>query len=487
MNMANTIELLYVGAVPPPGWRAAICEVGFELRWLADAVALGEALRGPFREVRGVLLDLRDMEDLDAIRMLSREVARPEVRSLCLRREQDVVPQVMFELSLRYCSDTLIAPVSMDVLRQALSALHRRLALLRQASAPRDSDVGAVGRVAGLLGSSAPMRRLFDQVRKVAASGAPVLITGETGVGKELVASTIHGLSARSNGPFVAINCGAIPQHLLQSELFGYEKGAFTGATQRKIGRIESANGGTLLLDEIGDLPVDAQVGLLRFLQEGQIERIGGHGPIAVDVRVLSATHVDLLKAQGSGRFRVDLYHRLCIVHIDVPPLRDRGDDVVQLAQAALQRYAADARLPVGGFTDEALRALLVYDWPGNVRELVNRVRRAVVMSEGGRIDAADLGLEADGGRGRLRGSLELVRGRAAGDAIGAALARNRYVVARAARELGISRATLYRMMERYNVAVSGEELPREGVSGSCEESVSSVAGAGGGQPQQTR
>ena len=222
----------------------------------------------------------------------------------------------------------------------------------------------------------------------------PVLITGESGTGKELVARAIHGQSARSSGAFVAINCGAIPETLLESELFGYEKGAFTGAVQQRKGRIESAQGGTLFLDEIGDIPLGLQVKLLRFLQDHKIQRLGGKESITVDVRILAATNIDLQKAINEGRFRDDLYFRLCVVSIAIPPLRERGSDIILLARAFLLRFSSELKKPIKGFTPQAVEALLSYGWPGNVRELENRVKRAVVMAEGGYVTPENLELQ---------------------------------------------------------------------------------------------
>jgi DNA-binding NtrC family response regulator len=296
-----------------------------------------------------------------------------------------------------------------------------------------------------MVGSCEAMLALFRSIRKVATTDAPVFISGESGTGKELTAVAIHERSPRRDKPFVAVNCGAIPPHLLQSELFGYERGAFTGASQRKIGRVEAANGGTLFLDEIGDLPLESQASLLRFLQERKVERLGGHASVPVDVRVISATHVDMPAAMADNRFRADLYHRLCVLQIDEPPLRARGKDIELLALYMLQRFKKDASRRLHGFTPDAIAALHNYSWPGNVRELINRVRRAIVMTEGRRITACDL---------ELSQHVEVVpvtiaQAREAGErqAIELALLRHRGRFGDAARELGVSRVTLYRLL----------------------------------------
>ncbi len=296
-----------------------------------------------------------------------------------------------------------------------------------------------------MIGQCEAIQQLNRGVDKCARNEAPVFISGESGTGKELTARAIHDRSARAKEPFVAINCAAIPSSLLQSELFGHERGAFTGALQRKIGRIEGAAGGTLFLDEIGDMPHECQAVLLRFLQEGTIERLGGNGPVKVDVRIVSATHVDLMAAIDAGRFRMDLYHRLCVLRLDEPPLRERGEDIKLLAQHALEMYRRDGARKIRGFSSDAVSAMFNYSWPGNVRELINCVRRAVVMAEGRFITASDLGLpgmETKGGR-----TLAEIRCEAERAAVRDALARHAYSLSNAATELGISRATLYRLL----------------------------------------
>jgi DNA-binding NtrC family response regulator len=302
-----------------------------------------------------------------------------------------------------------------------------------------------------MVGASPAMRELFSGIRKVAPVSAPVLITGESGTGKELTALAIHERSSRASGPFVAVNCGALPASLIQSELFGYEKGAFTGATQRKIGRIEAANGGTIFLDEIGDLPLNLQVNLLRFLQEKTIERVGSNVPIQVDARVIAATHTDLEKAVAEGRFREDLYYRLHVLPIHVPPLRERAGDVEVLAQYFFHKFASENRSNARGFSQNALNMLNNHDWPGNVREMINRIRRALVMCESRLITPADLGLER---RVVSRSQLTLEEARIAAEreAIDSALRRARNNVSLAAKELGVSRVTLYRLMEKCGI-----------------------------------
>jgi two-component system NtrC family response regulator len=302
-----------------------------------------------------------------------------------------------------------------------------------------------------MLGTSKQMHEVFASVRKVAPSDAPVLVVGESGTGKELVALAIHRLSPRGKGPFVAINCGAIPENLLESELFGHEKGSFTGAHAQQRGRIESAQGGTLFLDEIAELPPPLQVKLLRFLQERRIIRVGGREELDVDTRVVAATNVDLEKAMNEGRFRRDLYYRLGVVVITVPPLRERGDDVVLIANALLERSSAGEGKRLS-FTAQALRSLQTHRWPGNVRELENRVKRAVVMADGQRVTPDDLELSSPLVRGERRGLRE-ARAALEREAIQKALVGNRWNITQAAAELGISRPTLYERIEKLGIS----------------------------------
>src|SRR5690554_2004157 len=303
-----------------------------------------------------------------------------------------------------------------------------------------------------MVGTVPAMRKIFDTIRRVASVDAPVFINGESGTGKELAAQAIHERSRRASAPFIAVNCGALPSNLIQSELFGYEKGAFTGASQQKIGQIEAATGGTLFLDEIGDLPLELQVNLLRFLEEKTIRPIGALDEKHVDVRVLSATHVDLEKAIEAGRFREDLYHRLNVLQVNIPPLKERQGDIEILAKFFFNKFSAEKSIKVRGFSQEALTIMRQYHWPGNIRELINRVRRAMVMCEQRLIKPADLGLERRSSNRNII-TLEQARNSAEKDALISALSRNKYKVKKAAEELGVSRVTLYRLMEKHDLA----------------------------------
>src|SRR5277367_319470 len=294
----------------------------------------------------------------------------------------------------------------------------------------------------GMLGASPAVRTVFDSIRKVATTDAPVLILGESGTGKEMAARAIHQCSARKDGPFIAINCSAIPETLLESELFGHEKGAFTGAHAQRKGRIETATGGTLFLDEIGEIPLPLQVKLLRFLQEQCIERVGGRQEIQIDARVVAATNADLKKGMAAGTFREDLFYRLSVVQIVLPPLRERENDIRLLAQFFLQRFAAQVNKSGLTFDSEALRALNRHDWPGNIRELENCVKRAVIMAEGKRLTAQDLELAAVTPNGNVT-TLKDARENVEREMVQQALRKHSGKITAAASELGISRPTL--------------------------------------------
>jgi transcriptional regulator with PAS, ATPase and Fis domain len=307
----------------------------------------------------------------------------------------------------------------------------------------------------GIVGDSPTMRQVASLVHRFEQTDEPVLITGESGTGKELVARAIHNGSRRAHGPFVPVNCAAIPAGLVASELFGYEKGAFTGAASRRIGQIEYANGGTLFLDEIGDMPIDLQGHLLRFLQEGQIRRVGGRETVGLDVRIVSATNVRLGQAIAEGRFREDLFYRLNVLTLLVPPLRERPEDIAPLAYHFLRLARRDFNREVEGITAEAMCALRRYRWPGNVRELMSVVRRAVVVGDGPLIEAATLvGLEeqpaslANPPPAAKPGSPEE---RAA---LLATLERMGENVTSTADALGVSRVTLYRMLRRHGIVL---------------------------------
>jgi two-component system, NtrC family, response regulator len=355
-------------------------------------------------------------------------------------------------------------PVEIDVLR---TIIERGLNLYRLEDENRRlAAMPARSSIERIVTASQSMLKVCRDVEKLATTNVPVLLLGESGTGKEALAQALHDLGPRSRQPFVAINCGAIPENLLESELFGHERGAFTGAVKQTIGRIESANKGTLFLDEIGDLPHPLQVKLLRFLQDQIVERIGGRQKIQVDVRIVSATNANLEDKIAQGVFRGDLFYRMNAVTVRIPPLRERGGDVTLLANFFLNRFNQEFSRNLRGFTEAATSALIAHDWPGNVRELENRMKRGVVMAEKRLIDATDLELmpnvdqppDLDLRSARLRAEREVIQ---------VALARSNNTLSVAARLLGISRPTLYGLMEAHGLEIGsirpiepGPEMP---------------------------
>ncbi len=316
---------------------------------------------------------------------------------------------------------------------------NRRLQALQQPDA-----------MAGLITRDPEMLRICRTIEKVASSNATVMLLGESGTGKEVLARGLHQASPRRAEKFVAINCAAIPENLLESELFGYEKGAFTGAAKMTLGKIEMAHGGTLMLDEIGDLPLSLQAKLLRFLQERVIERVGGRQEIAVDVRIVCATHQDLAALSKDGRFREDLYYRLAEIVVNIPPLRERVGDAALLAHAFVRRFAQEQNRSAMTLTEDAVQAVENHPWPGNIRELENCIRRATIMADGSQIGCDDLGLKSlQNDETDTSLDLRVIRDDAEKRAIVAALGRVNGNMVRAADLLGVSRPTLYDLMHR--------------------------------------
>jgi two-component system, NtrC family, response regulator len=344
--------------------------------------------------------------------------------------------------------DFLCKPVDMDELKRVLqrsvyvAELEEEYRALQQG---RKSET-----FEEMVGASPPMQAVFTFIRKVAPTTAPVLILGESGTGKEMVAQALHRRSPHRHGPFIAINCNAIPENLLESELFGHEKGSFTGAHVQRKGHIESASGGTLFLDEIGELPASVQVKLLRFLQEKRFQRVGGRQEIHSDTRVIAATNVNLQESVASGTFREDLYFRLAVVVVKVPSLRERGDDVALVAKEFLHRYGTQHGKVRLTLAPDALRVLALYDWPGNVRELQNRMQRAIIMAEGKRITSVDL--ELTDATNALPQTLKGARESLEREIVRSALRRHAGKITSAALELGVSRPTLYELMEKLGI-----------------------------------
>lgn len=437
-----------------------ICVKHARCHWTEELAAAGWAVHmaGSLDSAHRLLKDLDCRVGLVVASTLAEELAEELdsfLRSHCTLEWIGVFDSPLLrttacrELIINHLFDHHTAPV--DPLRLCVTLGHAwGRAALREASLAPD----ARGRDAQILGNSAANRELLRQIRRVAKVDAPVLIVGESGSGKELAAQAIHRHSARAQGPFVPVNCGAIQATLIQSELFGHVKGAFTGATADGRGLIEAANEGTIFLDEIGDLSLELQINLLRFLQEKTINRVGSTRSIRVNARVIAATHVNLGEAIASGAFREDLYYRLNVVPLAVPALRERVDDIVVLAEHYFEQFAKERGPQLKGFSRHALAAMTAHAWPGNVRELINRVRRATVMAEGRLITPEDLGLQ-ERDTARTWDVLEEARLRAEHSAISSSLQQAGRNVTEAARQLGVSRMTLYRLMAKHGIGTA--------------------------------
>lgn len=442
-------HLLYVRA--PDANGMAELDTGYD-GWIVSAVATARAaddiLRRGDVDASIVVFDRPGRWAADLLDALRRHP--PPVRIAATARVVFADAPLMARIE-RECHHCLTLPVDRG----------RLAALLADPGMARPD--GAEGPLAGMVGRSPVMRALHRQLAKVAYFDAPVLLSGESGTGKEVTARAIHRLSRRAAGPMVVVDCGALPANLVQSELFGHEKGAFTGAHQRKIGSIQAADGGVVLLDEIGDLPLELQSSLLRFLQEKTIVRVGATQPIRVDVRVIAASHIDLAEAVRRGRFREDLYYRLNVLHLHLPPLRARREDIPLLAQSLFDQPHAQKSPQVKGLSAAALEAMAAYAWPGNVRELLNRVQKAMIMCDGPLITPADLGLAGDASTAApisIR-PLRKVRGETDREAIHQALHMNRCNVAAAARQLGVSRTTFYRLVQKFGIDIRGRVVER--------------------------
>ncbi len=342
-------------------------------------------------------------------------------------------------------------PIDIEVLQMIVGRAEQMFEL--EAENRRLTEVSGASPIDGIVATSPAMLKVLRDIEKIAPTDVTILLLGESGTGKELLARAVHRLSRRAGAPFVPINCAAIPETLLESELFGHEKGAFTGAVRQSIGKIESANHGTLFLDEIGDVPLPMQVKLLRFLQDQIVERIGGRRPVQVDVRIVCATNQDLDRMMAAGRFREDLYYRLNEVKVGVPPLRERPADAVVLASYFLRRFADEYGRLSRGIGPSALAAIKDHPWPGNVRELENRVKRAVVMTDGPLLTAADLDLSTAADDAKLL-DIRSARARAEREVIQLALAQAGSNLSKAAKLLGISRPTLYDLMQQHQLGV---------------------------------
>lgn len=398
-----------------------------------------------------VTMDLGLPPDADSVsegfKLLEQIMAfDPDIKVIVLTGQNDQANALRAVAMGAY--DFLAKPFEPEVLNLTVERAFRLFEL--QAENRRLRELHRPDALTGLMTRDPEMMRICRTIEKVANSNATVMLLGESGTGKEVLARGLHQASPRRAGKFVAINCAAIPENLLESELFGYEKGAFTGAAKMTLGKIETANGGTLMLDEIGDLPFPLQAKLLRFLQERTIERLGGRQEIAVDVRIVCATHQDLKALSKESRFREDLYYRLAEIVVNIPPLRDRVGDPALLAHAFVRRFAQEQSRSSMSLAEEAVRAVELHPWPGNIRELENCIKRATIMADGNQITSDDLGLK-NLALDQIDSSLDLrlIRDAAEKKAIVAALGRVNGNMVKAADLLGVSRPTLYDLMHR--------------------------------------
>ncbi len=410
-----------------------------------------ELLRAEKPEVVTLDLALEEDDPETGFALLDRMLALDPLLKVVLVTGHDARENALRAVD-RGAFDFFTKPIALDELKILLkrAVALRRLETENAGLRERLRREGSLGRI---LGHSAEIQKVFRMIRKVAPADVTVLVTGESGTGKELVAREIHRLSDRSAKPFVSISCGAIPENLLESELFGHERGSFTDAYTSREGKLETANGGTVFLDEVGEMPMSLQVKILRFLQEREIERVGGRKVIPLDVRVVAATNRDLKEEVAGGRFREDLFFRLSVVNIHLPALRDRKADIVYLAQCFLERYAVELGRGKLSLSRDALRALQHYTWPGNVRELEHRIQRGIVLSRGRVIRAEDLELAGDEEMElpNLRAAREVAERRVVNEA----LRRNCGNIARAARDLEISRPTLHDLLRKLEINAS--------------------------------
>jgi len=399
-----------------------------------------------------LLSDVR-MPGMDGITLMQRALANhPELTCIILTAYGDV--DIAVEAMKQGATDFMTKPINLDKLELVLGRVLKAKKIElenEQLKVQLDSKYG----LENIIGRSSAMQEVFDTIRQVAASRATVLIQGESGTGKELVAKAIHQLSPRNKGPFVAVHCAALSENLLESELFGHEKGAFTGAMERRIGRFEKADGGSLFLDEISEIDASVQVKILRALEERQIERVGGDTPVEVDTRLIAATNRDLKGMVEKGDFREDLFYRLYVVVITLPPLRDRQDDILLLLNHYLAVFNEENGKQIEGFTPAAYEMLSAYDWPGNIRELRNLVERMVVLSRGQVLDVKDIPAqvrEAATGGGEIRIDAGLTVDEMEKRMIIQALEKTGGNRTKAAEQLGISRRTLHRKLNQYEL-----------------------------------
>ena len=444
---ASTSRCVLWFGEPSASERSALAAAGWYVRSIHPDPAMAIGLRGRDRLL--AVLDLRHL-DAAALQLLLPWIEQHQHLPwlAVMPPSPGAAPPAWLPL-LQRCLARFTLPFG---LQDMVSAMRQQF----DADDPPPDEACNGSTPRALIGESPALHAVRTVLHKFAPVELPVLVTGETGTGKELAAHALHALSGRAGKPYIAVNCGAIPANLVQSELFGHERGSFTGADKRQIGVFESAHGGTVFLDEVGDLPAEAQTSLLRVLQEGTFERVGSSQPLRADVRVLAATHVELEQAVAQGRFRSDLYYRLNVLRLPMPPLRERGGDVQLLAEHFLRCFRLRHAVRARGFAPAALQALRRFDWPGNVRELLNRVQRAAIMAEGELISERDLELGAPAPS--LPGAmLHDARGQAERDVLLQTLRQTGYNVSECARQMQISRVTVYRLCRKHRL-----ELPAQ-------------------------
>ncbi|AEB08859.1 sigma-54-dependent transcriptional regulator [Desulfobacca acetoxidans] len=424
------------------GW---LQQDGYEVATAADGIAAWAMIQENRYDI--MLIDVK-MPRMDGLSLLKKLRENDHTEAVVMMTAYGSIRDAVESMRLG-AYDYLLKPFELEELSLTIEKLAGIQTLAMESMILRDRKP-KVNHLDNLVGQSPPMQRLFDTIRDVAQSDATVLITGETGVGKELVARAIHVHSPRCYGAFIAINCGAFTEHLLESELFGHERGAFTDAKFAKKGRLELANAGTLFLDEVGDLSMKMQIDLLRVLETHEFTRVGGTEPLHSDFRVIAATHRDLQEAIREKAFRQDLFYRLNVVHLHVPPLRERREDIPLLAQYFLRRYATETNKKIDAIHPAAMEALLHYSWPGNVRELENAVERAVVVGKSRQIKLSDLPFTTPTGESLETGGLSLLEMER--QHIARILALHSGNISSAAKVLGINRTTLYQKIKKYGL-----------------------------------
>lgn len=416
--------------------------------YISDGSSSGEEALSKLEETPFdiVLLDIK-MPGMDGIETLGR-IKENFPGALVVMMTAYACIESAVEAMKKGASDYLLKPLDPDMLDPLITRLMQYKDLMEENLMLREQMAHLV-RFENLIGRSDAMQRLFDVIRDVAPTDSSILITGETGAGKEMVAKAIHAIGPRKEAPFIPVNCGAFPEHLLESELFGHEKGAFTGAAQTRKGRLELCSGGTLFLDEVGEISTRMQVDLLRVLEEKRFYRVGGEKPLDVDFRIIAATNRDLKRAIEDGIFRADLYYRLNVISIHVPPLRERVEDIPFLAQFFLERFSSEVNKNIDSFAKDALDFLCRYPWPGNVRELQNAIERAIVLCKKRQISLGDLAfLQACPAAPSADETLDQV----IRDHIERVLKANRGNISRAAEVLGIHRSTLHKRIKEYKL-----------------------------------